>query len=353
MITYRIVVKDSNGVSLGEFTTFRSLAFGKNLNNYGSCSFEVPIDDNKAKSLIVPRRYTIEVYRRLDDDPEGDLVWAGEQALRKGHLSSSNDNWVMVQCFDWFEQLYQRITAKEVQYDGIDAGQIAWDLIDTTQNDPSGFGDLGITEGSIPVSINRDRSYYNQNIGEAIVNLANVINGFDFEITNTKVFNTYAVKGTDKSSSVIFEFGKNITDVDITEDSIHMVNRSIVLGEASDTNELTRVDRNNAAFQNTYKLRESTTSEMQVSDVNTLSDKGDAVLRKYQLPLLTLDMTLLAGSSPSILDFSLGDLITIIIKKGLYDINSGYRVFGWEIQQGNSNEEKLKLILGDFTEYGT
>lgn len=353
MVTYRIVVKDRNGVSIGEFDTFRELTFSKNLNGYGACSFEVPIDNLKAKTLIVPRRYSIEVYRRVDDEYEGTLVWAGEQALRKGTLNNSNDNWVMVQCYDWLEQLYHRFTADEVVYTLIDAGLIAWDLIDTTQSDSGGFGDMGITEGSIPATVLRDRTYYNQNIGEAIVNLCNVINGFDFEITNTKVFNVYAVKGTDLSESVIFEFGRNVTEMTIVEDSINMANRAIVLGETSDTEEMARIERNNTAFQNLYGLREATLSEMNVSDSDSLSDKGDALLRKYQLPLLSLDMSILSSSTPNITDFSLGDLIRIVAKKGLYDINKEYRVFGWELKQGTSNEEKLKLILGDFTTYGT
>lgn len=353
MVTYRIVVKDHSGNALGEFKTFRNLTFGKNLDNYAPCSFEIPSNDFAGATLIALRRYSVSVYRRQDDDPVGVLVWAGEQALKKGHLSSSKDNWVLIQCFDWFEQLYHRITSADVRYDGIDAGMIAWDMINTAQTDPSGFGDMGITEGDITETVVRDRKYFNQNIGEAIINLCNVSSGFDFEITNDKEFNVYPVKGTDLSESIIFEYGKNITDVDVTEDFINIVNRSIVLGEASDVDELRRVDRNNTDFQSMHGLRESVTSEMSVTELQTLNDKGDAVLRKYQLPLLILDISVLPSSTPSIVDFSLGDLVRVVIKNETYDINKEYRVFGWEVKQGNNNSETLKLILGDFTTYGS
>ena len=51
---------------------------------------------------------------------------AGEQFLRYAHLKPDNENWLEVYSYDWFEQLYHRFTAQMVQYDQIDAGQIAW-----------------------------------------------------------------------------------------------------------------------------------------------------------------------------------------------------------------------------------
>lgn len=352
-IEYTIKVRNQNGDFMGEFKTFRNLKFSKNLNSYGSCSFEIPLEDPKGGILVVPRRYSVYVYRRENGEYEGDLVWAGEQVLRYGHLKDDDDNWLEVHCYDWFEQLYHRFTSKEVRYDQIDAGLIAWAMIDTTQSDVSGLGDLGITQGNIESTMPRDREYYNQNIAEAIVNLANVISGFDFEISNEKEFNVYSIKGVDKSEEVVYELGMNVREMDIKEDFVNPANRAIILGEATDEDELQRVERENEDFMSTYGLRESLLSEMDIADWATLRDKGDALLRKYQLPLVTLDMKILESSAPNITDFSLGDLIRVIAKKGFYDIDKDYRVFGYEVTLGDKNEESLKLILGDFTSYGT
>ena len=353
MVEYTIKVKNQNGDFVGEFETFRNLKFSKNLNSYGTCSFEIPLEDTKAGSLVVPRRYCVYIYRREDKAYEGDLVWAGEQFLRFAHFKSNDDNWLEVYCHDWFEQLYHRFTSKMVQYDQIDAGQIAWDLIDDTQNDSGGYGGLGITAGTIATTMNRDRTYYNQNIGEAIVNLANVISGFDFEITDDKEFNVYTVKGEDKSEDVVFNLGINVKEMDIKEDFITPVNRAIILGEATDEDELQRVERENTDFMKTYRLREQLLSEMDITDLATLQNKGDALLRKYQLPLITLTMNILESSAPNVTDFALGDLIRVVAQKGFYDINKDYRVFGYEVSLGDKNEEALKLTLGDFTSYGT
>jgi len=353
MIEYTIKVKNQNGDFVGEFETFRGLKFSKNLNSFGTCSFEIPLEDDKAGLLVVPRRYCIYIYRRENKAYEGDLVWAGEQFLRYAHLKPDNENWLEVYSYDWFEQLYHRFTAQMVQYDQIDAGQIAWDLINDTQNDSSGHGGLGITAGTIATTMKRDRTYYNQNIGEAIVNLANVISGFDFEITNDKKFNVYPVKGTDKSEDVIFELGMNVKEMDIKEDFVNPANRAIILGEATDETDLQRVEMENEDFMHTYGLRESLLSEMDIVDLATLEDRGDALLRKYQLPLMTLTMNILESSAPNVTDFALGDLIRVVAQKGFYDINKDYRVFGYEVSLGDKNEEALKLTLGDFTSYGT
>ncbi|HPM40681.1 MAG TPA: hypothetical protein PK371_07295, partial [Bacteroidales bacterium] len=48
-----------------------------------------------------------------------------------------------------------------------------------------------------------------------------------------------------------------------------------------------------------------------------------------------------------ITQFSLGDLIRLIIKKGCYNIDSDYRIFEWTINHEDDNTEKLSLILGE------
>ena len=351
MVEYTIKVKNSNGDFIGEFETFRALKFSKNLNGYGSCSFEVPVADLRGGLLIVPRRYSVYIYRRANKEYEGTLVWAGEQVLRNAHLKANGDDWIEVHCHSWFEGLYHRYTAQQVRFDQIDAGEIAWDMINTTQSEA--HGDMGIVRGNIEETMRRDREYYNQNIGEAIVNLSNVISGFDFEITDEKEFNVYPVKGQDKSDEIVFELGMNVKEMDIKEDFVNPVNRAIILGEATDESDLQRIERENENFMQTNGLREGLLSEMDIADVRTLEDRGDAMLRKYQLPLTTITMGVLESSAPSITDFELGDLIRVIAEKGLYNINKEYRVFGYELTLGEKNEEALKLILGDFTRYGT
>lgn len=526
--TYRIIVKDKDDNILGEFHQFRNLNFGKRLNNYGTASFEIPVNDPKAASLVSLREYTVWIY--YQEDATTTLVWSGEQALREGKLDNAGNNWCTIHCYDWFEQLRARYTFSERIFTQIDAGEIAWTLIDEAQHeyplevatvqpanssfysmspfsdeewenltnvltqnntsmsidmasgtssiisipmqaagipedativgievlidhwqdiglgspdakdvlvkivrddavvgenraldslipddetndyavyggpndlwglewtpddvnveggdtggDNNGFRiglayslqgeivnvdhvkinvyyrqlqenenyDFGITEGTIEETIDRDRSYYNQNVMEAIINLTNVLSGFDFEITNDRVFNVYSLKGEDLTDDVILEYGVNIESAQVVEDFTDPVNKAIVIGQSTDdVNNLVRIERNHTESQNTYRVREGLISEMDVTDTNTMEDKGDALNRKYGTPLFKIDIDLVKSTGITVVDFSLGDLIRLIIRSGIYDIHESYRIFEWSIVFDSNNAEKLSLILGRFT----
>ena len=505
---------DKSNFFIGEINNFRNLLFGKRLNNYGTCRFDILVDDTEANALISLCEYEVYIYKVTST---GDvLVWSGEQRRRTGSLVENHDDWATIYCYDWFYALKDRYTAESVvykdydneellpnqafsipqavgtvpfddeskillddtnyasvtiassekttylidahyydfeiptdavirgievtvkqyrekqqptgyakdikvfinktlnfspilnlatnadlpstdtemvygsdtnlwgltltptevnnqlivflQYIGVDvilnincvyikvyysignvikvadSGAIAWDLIETSQLKTN--GDLGITEGTIATTQDRTRTYNNQNIMEAIINLSDVINGFDFEITNDKVFNVYTVKGTDLTDSLILEYGRNLQTVSIDEDFTEPCNNAIVLGEVIDGEELTRVDRPDTTTQAKYKLREMVLSADNVIDEDTLNEKGDAMLYKYKEPLIKVTFEVIRGTV-DITQFSLGDLIRLIIKKGCYNIDSNYRIFEWTVNHEDDNTEKLSLILGE------
>lgn len=337
---YTIQIRDGNDNPIGEFDDFMELKFGKRLNNYGSCNFTVPISEMKLDSLVALRTFSIWIYR------EGILIWSGEMAMRDGNLDNQGGGDVTIYGFDWLELFRKRFTASEVTYSGVDAGELAWELIDTSQSQPN--GDFGITLGTIEPTVNRDRTYNNQNIYEAIVNLSNLISGFDFQITNSKIFNVESTIGVDRTDSVVLEYGHNIIKCRVTEDYTDPTNRAIVLGQAEAFDELQRVERDDAVSQGIIKLRESVLSEMDISEIETFEEKGDALLRKNASPLMKLDIDILQNT-PSIADFGLGDTIRLKIIRAPYNIDESYRVFGWDITYDSNNNEKLSLVLGKFT----
>lgn len=240
---------------------------------------------------------------------------------------------------------------------GTNSADIDYIKIKIYYNEPNSDGpilanvnnDFGIREGVIQTTISRDRSYYNQNIMEALVNLTNVLSGFDLDITNDRVFNVYSTKGIDRTEDIIFEYGTNVVSAKVTEDFVGITNKAIVIGQSTDdTSDLIRIERNDTDSQTNYKLRESLDSEMDVSNTNTLEDKGDAILRKYSQPLLKVDMELV-DNRINVTQFDVGDLIRLIIKNGIYNIDEEYRVFEYTVTYNDSNTEHLNLVLGKFT----
>ncbi len=365
MIKHRILIKDSvaaisgsaipamipmslgtshlDGRFIGEFTEFRELEFGKRLSDYGLCQFDVPTTDNKLGTLLSLRKNKVYIYRS-EDDEEGVLVWAGEMAVAKGRLVQDENNWITIYSYTWLEQFKDRFTAVRVTFDTIDQGQIAWSLIDTTQEESS----FGITQGTIPATKNRDRTYFNQNVYEAIVNLGNVLSGFDHEITDEKVFNAESIIGEDKRDEIQFIYGVNIREATIEDNFLNPVNRAIVLGQPTDDTSLIREESNDAGAQEEFKLRENVLSEMDVSDTGTLQDKGLAILRKRSGALRKVEFIPAGSTGDTINAFGVGDIVYIKIVDNFYSIEGDFRVYEWSVRYDSDNVEYISLVLGDF-----
>lgn len=340
MISYRVQVKTKAGSTLGEFNTFKELSFGKRLNNYGMASFKLPVNDTKASSLIALRLYDIFIYQ-INDGVET-LVWAGEQAMREGRLDDRGNNWVTIHAYDWLEQLNSRFTVAEREFLATDQGAIAMTLIDETQADTD--GDLGITEGSIATTLDRDIVFNNQNVMEAIIKLADTVNGFDFELTNQKIFNVYTLKGSDRTDQIRLEYGLNIISAQVVEDFTNPATRAIVTGEEYGGTDITRIEPESAPGLAQYGLREYMFNETDVVSDTSLEDRGNAILNKYGGPVLKIDCTL-KKSSISITDFALGDLINVKIVNGIYNIDQDYRIYEWNVTYNDDNTETLRLTL--------
>lgn len=142
---FKILVKDNDGTNLGEFDKFKDLSFGDKLNNYGECSFSVPVLDPKSNSLYAPRRYRVEIFL-CEEFTVQTKIWAGEQANRSSELTSNGDDWIEITCYGYLELLNHRFTVAERIFEieeAIDAGDIAWSLIDESQASVS--GDTGLT----------------------------------------------------------------------------------------------------------------------------------------------------------------------------------------------------------------
>lgn len=344
-LNYRILVKNKDGELLGEFESFRNLKFGKTLNSYGTCSFNIPANDPKASSLISLRKNTIWIY----EEKEGDLtlVWAGEQAMRDGNLDNQGNNWVTIYAYTWLEQLNNRFTVYERIFEYQDVGDIVQALIDETQADS--YGDLGITIGTIEETSSREITFHNDSVMESIMNLSNMANGFDFEITDNKVFNLKPIIGEDKTQSIILEYGKNIDSLKITEDFTKPSNRAIVLGNAIGESDLQRIEVDDYTSQEEYGLREYKFSQMDEMELQSFTDIGNAVNRKYGNSLFKIDINLSKSSEFTVAEFGLGDDVTLIISSGLYNISESYRVFEWSVSYEDDNSVKLSIVLGNFT----
>jgi hypothetical protein len=183
--------------------------------------------------------------------------------------------------------------------------------------------DFGITQGSIEATTNRDRTYNNDVIAEKIIDLANVNSGFDFEITDDKIFNVYSVQGDDLSDSVVLEYGRNVKSVRVIEDFTKPANKAIVIGSAYGQDDIQRVEIDDLTKQGIYKIREQIYTEMDQVDTSNFTDRGEALIGKYGLKLLSVEIDLVE-SSVVLTQFKVGNSVTLVIKNNYYNINETY-----------------------------
>lgn len=126
-----------------------------------------------------------------------------------------------------------RFTGASDVFIGMDAGQIAKQLVDATNID----GATGLaTDGTIDVTKPRRQFYHFANIGESIINLTRLLDGFDFEEiytegTSLATFRVYASMGSDRPSAR-FEYGpETLSNVrSVVRTTQPPINRARVLG---------------------------------------------------------------------------------------------------------------------------
>lgn len=185
---------------------------------------------------------------------------------------------------------------------GIDQSEIMARLVEAADATPAEkAADVlghGIIRGSLPVSLPRDRTYYDlTNVWGSIVELSQVIDGPDFELEpldrEDGVFaqlNTYPQhQGTDRSDMVAFEYGVGATNVDAFTwgpSTEQLCNRFICAGETPEGSPTTPAWMSeNIDSQRMFGVYEGNEVDTEVSAVPTLKERADNVVATRSLPI--------------------------------------------------------------------
>lgn len=335
---YQIIVKDKSGIAIGEFPQFFNLKFSDKLNNFGTATFDLPVDMKEATSLISLRRYEIDILR------DGVIKWSGEQANADVTLQTDSPNLVTITCFTYPEMLNSRYTLPFVRYESTDQAEILKAIIEESQGRTN--GDFGFTFATITPTKDRDREYRLDNIMESLINMSNVIDGIDFWIDSNKVIHFASERGSDKTTQYVLEWGINVHTMQITDNFGSPANTVYGIGQSDGISQLIESYADSAA-RTTYLLREQTLSAIDVSESATLIAKAQDLVEKNKTAVRTIKVTQLPSTVPALDKINIGDSIGARVKKGRYDINSAFRVLGYESALGKDGEEWVEWILAD------
>lgn len=230
-----------------------------------------------------------------------------------------------------------RFTAAVKEFSQIDAGQIAWTLINET---PS----VGIRKGTIEATKLRDRRYESGNVGELIVNLTNVLDGFDFEVVPTDAgrdigrFDVFARQGQERMDAP-FEYGATtLANVRRFERATQPpINVARVIGADG----LVGEKRNQTSIDK-YGEWWVQFAASDVSEQPTLDDKAQALLRPN--PIKVLNFTPDPALAPLPWDdYWLGDTVPVRARQGSLSEDSAARVNEITVVVDDNGNEAVEI----------
>jgi hypothetical protein len=347
MSEYKYILWDYRTGQKEIFPEVMNREYSYQLNRAGKASFTVPITVERLQRFDIYLGVTrLLIYR------ENALIWAGV-VWEIQEEAGGDDGSIIVNCVEIFHILSEkRYTSNS--YTSTDAGQIAWGLINTTQGLTG--GDLGITQGTIETTQNRDRNYFDESIGEKIIQLTEVINGFDFLITpsikdNTlSVFNVYAKRGS-TITDFRLEYGEglknNIQSWRRKRTLSDMFNSIVVEGEGYGDIAL-KATTTDSSVINAVGLLEGRKQAKSVSQQTTLNQKADEYIRVHKTEQPIYDITL-NNAYNDFGKYDIGDIVPVRIKYGYIDINTTMRIYGIDVRVSDAGEESIKLTISPIT----
>lgn len=334
----------SSGAALGEFTQYANASYTKKLNAAGSGAITVSLDDPIA-SLIDPLD-TVLAFER-----NGTIKWSGPIITREDSVPTRS---VAVQAVGFFDVLIKRVFRQDrTVFTNIDAGQIASAIV----AEANAQSDTGIRVTSVETTSNRTRTFKRySSMGQAITELSQVENGFDFEVVGQSM-RIYAQQGVDRSITaaagvdrVVLGFQaatQNIASFTKRIETANFTNRINVVTVGS--TEIVE-DSESVAL---YGLYETTEDLRDVSsDIGRAYAAAEIAVRG--MPMETIDVTLISvdedersprfdGSSQFDTHyFGLGDKVRVIVQDpGLPLIDATFRVFGATLQLDQNGAERV------------
>jgi hypothetical protein len=276
----------------------------------------------------------------------GEYISGGQLAYIRPRIRADERS-IELRAWGFLALFGERYTGTLREFTATQATDIAWTLIDESQNLAN--GDFGITRGNVATVGTHDRTYRRTNLKDALQNLTKVqTNAFDFEFTHDKVFHTYDGIGSDRPD-IIFEYPNNIIELMVPNDATDLANQVVALGAGLGDETVPVVTVDNLDAQIVYKLRQRviTTNGTDDSD-NGVTDAANAALSAWALPFELPSIVVDGNKAPYFTDYGIGDRVRIRVNGyGLLEhINGMYRIEKTELNVDENDKETVRIYVG-------
>lgn len=294
---------------IDSITNYVGLTFFSLQNGAGLATFQLPGMSEKASGANLKRFGNVVAIKM-----NSTIVWVGFiETLKPAY---AGENYIVnVECREYFAHLASRYTGESVRFNGVDAGQIAMQLITTTQSQT--YGNLLITEGVITPTFERDREYQNKSIADAIIDLTEVENGFDFTLQPVTVgdvltgftFNVQQEIGQYRPNVPALSLGGNVISFSaMTRQDIY---NNIKYKGAGNGEQVLLAEANSLDSMASYTRREKFVSRDDISIESTLQQHADADLDAESGEVYYFDIDVRPDSNLPYGSFNIGDSVNL------------------------------------------
>lgn len=244
---------------------------------------------------------------------DGDVFRIGVLTHRSINGGAKGASAINLHFTDYLGFLSSRDTQEEKIYSSEDSADIAWGEINTAQTQTN--GDMGITRGTHPTTVDRDRTLRYENILHLLVGMSNAkqSSGYDMDIDTTKKFNIYwPEKGSVKENVIFSEFNMDSWTLNMPL-TAKLANKVNVLGKGFG-DDMATASVEDTTYQTTWGLLETTLSEKDVGTVSELENRGNKLLDDLKNPENTINIAT-KDLDPEVTDYNLGDTVTVEINE--------------------------------------
>ncbi|WP_410576637.1 hypothetical protein [Amycolatopsis sp. lyj-108] len=351
--TYRVLFRDVlSGIIHGELPA-EKFNYTNTLNAPGSASVTIALNPTVARvntQTVIAGGATAVYIERSGRIVWSGLVWDASADFAAGTLELNCEGWL-----SYFRHRHYHATTAFTQ---VDQADIARSLLRHAGN----YGDgsrLGMIEyGNEKTGIKRDRTYKeseHKSIGEAVEQLAAVINGFDFSFDtawrDADLVTTFTVHypAVGRFRAVTLEQGRNCDIPSATVGGKSVVTHAFALGSGDGADQVWA----SAGFPSkVFPRLEAVESFSDVKEYGTLKAKAEERIRIGSAPITLPSIALYPNSSPGLDDFALGDALTVRGGSGLVPIDGMWRITELSVSVDESGAEQITLTAAPREVFG-
>lgn len=347
--------------TLARSSDMRPIGPLRNISNYrlnlvynrpGTFGFQIPIDERIAYSIR--KRSTCVLLDRIN--PLGGVrrIWSGPVTNVEDDASEGGDMTAVI-CNGWMEELDHRHLRVEDQgaatFTDVVGGEVAQTLLRLTNahTDTSGtVRPTHVVPGSVLDTQIRTAQYRaGQNVGQAIRDLSDIENGYDFWVDPyTRQMHTRAPQSFADRTELHFGYGihpHNLARARRADDGTRVANRFVAVGSGG----IYAPADDPMAIDDAGVMLEEQATLSDVSSLQILGAYANAELVFKRYGVVTYDISPRSvGDVPRLFDeFELGDSVSFSVDRGRFQVRSqAVRTFTATIGWDEAGYEMLEAL---------